>query len=58
MLRSNAGKARIGVVWLVVVGILFLVAITLAFVAQSDLSKEKETVASANQRVKIGRAHV
>lgn len=51
MLRSNAGKARIGVVWLVVVGILFLVAITLAFVAQSDLSKEKETVASANQRV-------
>jgi len=37
MLRSTAGKARVGVVWLVTVGVLFLIAVFLAFMAQSDL---------------------
>ncbi len=51
MLRSNAGKARISIAWMITVGVLFLVAIVFAFLAQSDLTKEKETVLAANQRV-------
>ncbi len=47
MVRSNAGKARIGIVWMVVVGILFLIAATLAFVTQSDLETEKGRVTTA-----------
>jgi hypothetical protein len=47
MLRSNAGKARISIVWMVTVGVLFLVAIVFAFIAQSDLTAERERVALA-----------
>jgi hypothetical protein len=48
MARSNAGKIRIGIVWLVVAGVLFLGSATLAFVTQSDLETEKGRVTSAN----------
>jgi hypothetical protein len=51
MVRSNAGKARIGIVWIVVVGILFLSAATLAFVTQSDLETEKGRVATATAQL-------
>lgn len=48
MAQRNAGKIRISIVWMVVVGILFLGAATLAFVAQSDLATEQGRVTSAN----------
>src|SRR5688572_21173783 len=48
MLRSNAGKARISIVWMVTVGVLFLVALVFAFLTQSDLTAERENVAAAN----------
>src|SRR6185503_5365091 len=51
MVRSNAGKARIGIVWLVVVGVLFLIAGTLAFVTQSDLETEKGRVTTAEAQL-------
>ncbi len=47
MLRSNAGKARISIVWMIAVGVLFLVAILFAFIAQGDLTQEKENVVTA-----------
>jgi len=51
MARSNAGKIRIGIVWLVVVGILFLGAATMAFVAQSALETEKGRVTTASAQL-------
>lgn len=47
MVRSNAGKARISIVWMVTVGVLFLVAVAFAFITQSDLTREKENLATA-----------
>lgn len=47
MVRSNAGKARISIIWLVMTGILFLGAATMAFVTQSDLETEKGRVVAA-----------
>jgi hypothetical protein len=47
MLRSTAGKARISIVWMVTVGVLFLVAVVFAFIAQSDLTAERDRVTSA-----------
>lgn len=47
MLRRNAGKARISIVWMVTVGVLFLVALVFAFIAQSDLSTERDNVVAA-----------
>lgn len=44
----TAGKARISIVWMVTVGVLFLVAIFFAFIAQSDLTKERERVVEAD----------
>ncbi len=49
MLRSNAGKARISIAWMIAVGVLFLVAIVFAFIAQSEVTREKENVVAANQ---------
>lgn len=46
MVRRNAGKARISIVWMVAVGVLFLVAVAFAFITQSDLTREKESLAS------------
>lgn len=51
MLRSNAGKARISIAWMIAVGVLFLVAIVFAFIAQSEVTREKENVVAANQSV-------
>jgi hypothetical protein len=51
MARSNAGKIRIGIVWLVVVGVLFLGAATLAFVTQSDLETERGRVTTASAQL-------
>jgi peptidoglycan hydrolase CwlO-like protein len=51
MLRSNAGKARISIVWMVTVGVLFLVALAFAFIAQSDLTTEKQNVTGAQAKV-------
>lgn len=50
MLRSTAGKARISIVWMITVGVLFLGAVLFAFLAQSDLTAEKVNVVAANQR--------
>jgi NAD-dependent DNA ligase len=47
MLRSNAGKARISIAWMITVGVLFLVALVFAFISQDDLSTERENVAAA-----------
>jgi len=47
MLRSNAGKARISIVWMITVGVLFLVALVFAFISQGDLSTERKNVADA-----------
>jgi septal ring factor EnvC (AmiA/AmiB activator) len=49
VLSSTAGKARISIVWMVTVGVLFLAAVFFAFIAQSELTKERERVAAANQ---------
>lgn len=50
MLRSNAGKARISIVWMVTVGVLFLVALVFAFISQSDLSTERDNVVDAQAK--------
>lgn len=42
MVRSTAGKARISIVWMVTVGVLFLVAIFFAYIAQSELTVEQD----------------
>jgi hypothetical protein len=47
MLRSTAGKARISIVWMVTVGVLFLVALVFAFISQSDLTTERDNVVAA-----------
>lgn len=47
MMRSSRGAARISAVWMIAVGVLFLTALVLAFIAQSDLSKERENLALA-----------
>jgi hypothetical protein len=47
MVRSTAGKARISVVWMVTVGVLFLVAVFFAYIAQSDLSAERKALGDA-----------
>jgi hypothetical protein len=47
MVRSTAGKARISIVWMVTVGVLFLVAVFFAYVSQSDLTTERKAVADA-----------
>lgn len=47
MVRSNAGKARISIVWMVTVGVLFLVAIFFAYIAQSELTTEQQARVTA-----------
>jgi hypothetical protein len=47
MPRSTVGKARISIVWMVTVGVLFLVAIAFAFIAQNELSVERDNVVTA-----------
>ena len=47
MVRSTAGKARISIVWMVTVGVLFLVAIFFAYIAQSDLATERKALGDA-----------
>ncbi len=42
MLRSNRGAARVSIVWIIVAGVMFLVAVVFAFVASSDLTKERD----------------
>jgi len=49
MARSNAGKARIGILWLVAVGVMFLVALFFAWISQSELTAERDKVTTANQ---------
>jgi len=49
MVRSNAGKARISIVWMVTVGVLFLVSILFAFISQGELTTEKENVVAARE---------
>lgn len=51
MVRSNAGKARISIVWMITVGVLFLVAVAFAFITQGDLTTEKSNVVAANAQV-------
>jgi uncharacterized membrane protein len=58
MPRSTAGKARISIVWMVAVGVLFLVAIAFAFIAQSELTQEKENSLAAAQRASETTAQV
>ena len=41
MLRSNAGAARVSIMWIITAGVLFLAAVAFAFVASSDLAKER-----------------
>jgi hypothetical protein len=48
MTLSNRGAARVGVVWLVVVGVLMLVSLAFAFLTQSDLNKERKKALDAN----------
>jgi hypothetical protein len=47
MKRSNRGAARISAVWMISVGVLFLAALAFGFIAQSDLTAEKDKVDSA-----------
>jgi hypothetical protein len=47
MLRSNGGVARVSVMWIIVVGVLFLAGVAFAFVASSDLSKAQDQVSAA-----------
>lgn len=47
MVRSTAGKARISIVWMVTVGVLFLVAVFFAYIAQSELTTERKAVVEA-----------
>ncbi|MEM7310373.1 MAG: hypothetical protein AAF682_27095 [Planctomycetota bacterium] len=42
MLRSNRGAARVSIMWIITAGVLFLAAVVFAFVASSDLAKERE----------------
>jgi len=49
MILSNRGAARVGVVWLVCVGVLMLVALTFAFITQSDLGHVREALDKANK---------
>ena len=42
MLRSNRGAARVSIVWIIVAGVMFLVAMVFGFVASSDLTTERE----------------
>ena len=49
MVRSTAGKARISIVWMVTVGVLFLVAIFFAYIAQSELTAEQDLKNAAVQ---------
>jgi hypothetical protein len=58
MVRSNAGKARIGIVWMIVVGVLFLLALGFAFVSQGDLTTERGNVVAANAQVTAATAQV
>lgn len=50
MARSNAGKARIGILWLVAVGVMFLVALFFAWISQSELTAERLKVADEKQK--------
>ena len=52
MKRSSRGAARISAVWMIAVGVLFLAALVFAFVAQSDLTRERSNVAVANEAEK------
>lgn len=49
ILRSNSGVARVSATWMIVVVVLFFVGVAFAFVASSDLSKEKEKRLAAVQ---------
>ncbi len=51
MAHSIAGKARISIVWMISVGVLFLVAVFFAFIAQSDLTNERTRVVQAEAAV-------
>lgn len=47
MLRSKRGVARVSVMWIIVVGVLFLAGVAFAFVASSDLANAQEVAAAA-----------
>ncbi len=51
MARRTAGKARISIVWMVSVGVLFLVSLLFAFIAQSDAATERDQSQAADARV-------
>lgn len=50
MMRSNRGAARVSIVWIIATGVLFLVSIVFALVAQSDLTNAREQQALAEAR--------
>lgn len=50
--RRNAGAARVGALWLVIVGVLFLGAATFGFMAQSETTKEHEARVAAETAAK------
>ena len=56
MTRSNRGAARISAVWLISVGVLFLAAMAFGFIAQGDLSTERDNVEAANARAAVADA--
>lgn len=47
MIRSTRGAARISAIWMIVAIVLFLVAISFAFIAQNDLTAAREQAAAA-----------
>ena len=48
MMTSTRGAARVSAVWIIAVGVLFLVAIAFAFIAQNDLAAERRAAAAAD----------
>ena len=50
--QPNAGIARVGALWLIIVGVLFLGAATFGFMAQSETAKEHEARVAAEQAAK------
>ncbi len=49
MISSKRGVARVGLVWLVIVGVLLLAALAFGFIAQSDLSSLRHELDQAKQ---------
>ena len=58
MVRSIAGKARVSVVWMVTVGVLFLIALFLAFVTQGHVKEKDTEVANAKTELEAAKASV